>query len=225
MDLRIFVYKITFEEIPDFYFGYHKESKEKDGYLGSPVTHKWKWDFYTPEITILQTFDYNDEGLLQAQRVEESIIRYFWDDPKCLNENISGALSRKACQLGAKRSRESITLESIKERNIKVKASWDALKNKEERRNRTGWRNISEQERSDKAKRLAEIGSQKTRKAIEVISPDGERMIFRGVNEAAKELGLSPGNLSSVLNGVRKHTKGFTAEFLDYNSPSSLNKP
>ena len=222
MDLRIFVYKITFEEIPDFYIGFHKESKENDGYLGSPITHKWKWDFYTPKLTILQTFNYNDEGLLQAQHVEESIIRYFWTDPKCLNENIGGKLSRKACQLGAKKGRENLTLEAMQRRNQKVKESWRALKTIEERRNRTGWKNLTEEERVSKAKQLAEISSQKTRKAIKVISPSGEEMIFRGVNEAAEKLGLSSGNLSMVLNGIRKHTKGFTASFICYNENSSM---
>ena len=53
---RIYVYKITFEETSDWYWGVHKEREFNEFYMGSPVTHAWKWDFYTPHLQILEVF-------------------------------------------------------------------------------------------------------------------------------------------------------------------------
>jgi hypothetical protein len=49
MQSRIYTYKITFEEVPYYYWGSHKEKRYNEYYMGSPVTHKWCWDFYTPK--------------------------------------------------------------------------------------------------------------------------------------------------------------------------------
>jgi hypothetical protein len=99
MQLRIYTYKITFEEIPHWYWGVHKEKKHNDGYMGSPVTHKWMWKFYTPKIQILEFFPYTDEGWREAQEVEKRIIQSDLNNPLCLNEGcgimISLEVSRK----------------------------------------------------------------------------------------------------------------------------------
>ena len=46
---RIYLYKITFEEVSYYYYGVHKEKRYNEYYMGTPVTHKWVWDFYTPK--------------------------------------------------------------------------------------------------------------------------------------------------------------------------------
>lgn len=89
MSPRIYLYKITFEEVPHFYWGIHKEKKVGELYLGSPVTHLRMWEFYTPQIEILQFFDYWDD----AQKIEERVIRKFLDNPLCLNEHCGGKVS------------------------------------------------------------------------------------------------------------------------------------
>jgi hypothetical protein len=91
---RIYLYKITFEEVSYYYYGVHKEKYFNDVYWGSPYTHKWCWEFYTPKKQILEIFDYTDEGWLEAQKVETRLIRPFYNTDKwCLNENCGGIMS------------------------------------------------------------------------------------------------------------------------------------
>jgi general stress protein YciG len=91
---RIYIYKITFEEVLYYYYGVHKEKKFGEYYMGSPITHKWCWDFYTPKKQILQFFDFTDEGWLEAQEIETRLIRPFYQtDKRCLNESCGGIIS------------------------------------------------------------------------------------------------------------------------------------
>ena len=91
---RIYVYKITFEEVPYYYYGVHKEKKFGEYYMGSPVTHKWCWELYTPKKQILQLFDFSDEGWLEANEIEQRIIRPLFNDDKwCLNERCGKVVS------------------------------------------------------------------------------------------------------------------------------------
>jgi hypothetical protein len=91
---RIYLYKITFEEVPYYYYGVHKEKKFNEYYMGSPKTNKWCWELYTPKKQILQLFDFMDEGWLEAQEVETRLIRPFYNTDKwCLNESCSGNFS------------------------------------------------------------------------------------------------------------------------------------
>lgn len=102
---RIYTYKITFEEVPYYYYGFHKEKKFGEYYMGSPKTHKWAWDFYIPKIQILQIFEYNDEGFNQAQEVEKRLIKPFYKtDPLCLNESCGGNMSLKVRQKGGRKT-------------------------------------------------------------------------------------------------------------------------
>ena len=63
---RIYIYKITFEEVPYYYYGVKKEKYFNEEYWGSPITNKWCWELYTPKKQILQLFDYTDEGYVEA---------------------------------------------------------------------------------------------------------------------------------------------------------------
>jgi hypothetical protein len=71
--LRIYVYKITFYEVPHYYYGVHKEKKFDEYYMGSPVTHKVFWQVCTPNKEIIKTFDHTDNGWLEAQEFEKKI--------------------------------------------------------------------------------------------------------------------------------------------------------
>lgn len=100
---RIYLYKITFEEVPYYYYGVHKEKYFNEEYWGSPVTHKWCWDFYTPKQQILQFFDFTDEGWIEAQEVEKRLIRLFYNTDKwCLNENCGGKISLETSRKNGK---------------------------------------------------------------------------------------------------------------------------
>jgi len=93
MQPRIYTYKVTFEEVPHWYWGVHKEKHFNDGYMGSPHTHRWMWDFYTPKLTILEIFSNTEEGWKEAQLVEKRIIRPDLNNPFCLNQHCGGRFS------------------------------------------------------------------------------------------------------------------------------------
>ena len=83
MQPRIYTYKITFEEVPYYYYGSHKEKKYNEYYMGSPVTHKLMWDFYTPKKQILEIFNSRED----ANIIENRLIKPILNDKWCLNEN------------------------------------------------------------------------------------------------------------------------------------------
>lgn len=102
---RVYTYKITFEEVPYYYYGVHKENKFNERYWGRPITNKWCWKFYTPKKQILEIFDYSDEGWLKAQEVEKRIIKPFYKtDKNCLNCNCGGMVSYEHASMGGKKS-------------------------------------------------------------------------------------------------------------------------
>jgi hypothetical protein len=99
---RIYTYKVTFEEIPDWYWGIHKELKYGEHYLGSPVTHRWKWEFYTPHLQILEEFEYSDQGWKIGKETEDRLILPDLNNPLCLNEAVAGVLSLESCRRGGR---------------------------------------------------------------------------------------------------------------------------
>jgi len=93
---RIYIYKITFEEVSYYYYGVKKEEYYNQEYWGSPYTNKWCWKLYTPKKQILQFFPYTDNGWLEAQEVEKRLIRPVYNTDKwCLNESCAGKISLK----------------------------------------------------------------------------------------------------------------------------------
>ena len=92
---RVYTYKITFEEVPYYYYGSHKEKKYNEYYIGSPVTHKWCWKLYTPKKQILEFFKFSDNGYVECRKVEDRLIKPVLNDSWCLNENCSGGYSLK----------------------------------------------------------------------------------------------------------------------------------
>jgi hypothetical protein len=111
MQPRIYTYKITFEEVPHWYWGVHKEKKFGELYLGSPKTHSWVWDFYTPRVQILEFFPYTNEGWKEAQKVEKRVIRPDLNKTLCLNESCGGLVSWEACSRGGKKAASKLHLE------------------------------------------------------------------------------------------------------------------
>jgi hypothetical protein len=93
MQPRIYTYKIRFEEIPHWYWGIHKERVHGETYLGSPCTHKWMWEFYTPKIQILEFFAYTESGWRDANAIERRLIYPDLNNPLCLNESCGGVMS------------------------------------------------------------------------------------------------------------------------------------
>jgi hypothetical protein len=108
MEPRIYLYKVTFEETPDWYWGVHKEKKYGEAYLGSPKTHAWKWEFYTPILEICEFFPYTDGGWVDAQNVENRCIKPDLNNPLCLNEHYGSVISSEACKRGGTQRAEKL---------------------------------------------------------------------------------------------------------------------
>ena len=107
---RIYIYKITFEEVPYYYYGVHKEKKFGGEYWGSPKTNKWCWELYTPKKQILQVFSYTDEGWIEAQKVEKRIIKPVYNTDKwCLNESCGGIFSVEVMKKNGLKTKENGT--------------------------------------------------------------------------------------------------------------------
>lgn len=54
--------------------------------------------------------------------------------------------------------------------------------------------------------------AQKRLKPVKVTSPNGEVLIFPTIKTACMELGVQDSNVHKVLNGIRKHTRGYKFE-------------
>jgi hypothetical protein len=97
---RIYTYKITFEEVPYYYYGVHKEKTFNEYYMGTPYTHKWCWELYTPKKQILETFSNRED----AGEVERRLIKPVYNTDKwCLNENCAGVFSLDTCSKAGKK--------------------------------------------------------------------------------------------------------------------------
>jgi len=124
MQPRIYVYKITFKDVPLYYIGVHKERTFNEEYMGSPVTHKEKWQIYTPQKEILSEFDYTDDGWLQAQEFEKELIRPVYNtDINCLNESCGPRISLAVCRAAARKTNASKTFEQRSEAAKKGRAN------------------------------------------------------------------------------------------------------
>jgi general stress protein YciG len=95
---RIYTYKITFEEVPYYYYGSKKEKHYNQEYWGSPKTNKLCWELYTPKKQILELFDYTDEGYSECRKIEGRLIKPILNDPWCLNESCNLSVSLNICK-------------------------------------------------------------------------------------------------------------------------------
>ena len=149
---RIYLYKITFEEVLYYYYGVKKEKYFNEEYWGSPKTNKWCWELYTPKKQILQVFPYTDEGWLEAQEIEKRLIKPFYNTDKwCLNRNCGGKISLEVSRQVGLRHKENgtgcfgITPEQRKEADKKATDT--------NKKNKTGIFGISPEQRSKNSKR------------------------------------------------------------------------
>ena len=103
MQPRIYVYLITFVDQPYWYWGWHKEKKFDEYYMGSPVTNKKYWKLYEPIKEIVQVFDYSEEGETLARSFESQLIKPDLNNPFCLNEHCGGMVSSKVLSEAVRR--------------------------------------------------------------------------------------------------------------------------
>jgi hypothetical protein len=159
---RIYIYKITFEEVPYYYYGVKKEKYLNEEYWGSPYTNKWCWERYTPKKQILEIFEYNDFGWEEANRVEKRIIKQFYNvDKWCLNENCGGVPSLEIKRRTGKRAKELGTgIFSLTEEEIKQNSRKSGIRNKERG---IGIFNLTKEQLSEYGKIGGKIGTQTQR--------------------------------------------------------------
>jgi general stress protein YciG len=188
---RIYVYKITFEEIRHYYYGVHKEKKFGEYYMGSPVTHKWMWKFYTPKIQILQFFEFSDEGYKEAREIEDRLIRPFYNtDPLCLNERCGGNYSLHICRKAgkiagekAKKDRRGFFAMSPEERREARKKGAETNK-----KNGTGLCGLTFEQRSKNSKKAVET-NKKNKTSIFGMTPEQRREAGKKGGETNKKNG------------------------------------
>jgi ethanolamine utilization microcompartment shell protein EutS len=185
---RIYLYKITFEEVPYYYYGVHKEKYFNDVYWGSPKTNKWCWEFYTPKKQILQFFDYTDEGWLEANNIEKRIIKPVLNNKWCLNEGCGGVFSEKICRKNGLRHKENNTgffsIPREKRVEISKKNGYYTYENN------IGCFSLTEEERK---KVSSEVGLKVKEKGIGIFGLTKEQMTeYRKMGaQKVKELGVS----------------------------------
>lgn len=93
MEPRIYLYKITFEGRPEWYWGVHKERIFNENYMGSPSKNKHFWEMYVPCKDIIQEFEYSQKGWEEALSVEGALIKRDKKNPLCLNAGNGGVKS------------------------------------------------------------------------------------------------------------------------------------
>lgn len=212
MQPRIYTYKITFEEVPYYYYGSHKEKRYDEYYMGSPVTNKWCWELYTPKKQILEIFNTRKE----ANIIENRLIKPVLDDPNCLNENCGGIISSDMCRKGIETQiKNKIGLHSRnKERMIE-----GGNKGREtQKRLKLGIYGLDPVVRKENGKKLGkrnvETGHiQELGKKIGKIYYENKLGIF-GLSEEEKNIARSKGGKASGNNAYKNKTgiHGFTME-------------
>jgi hypothetical protein len=96
--MAAYVYKITFDEVPHFYFGVRGRDPDGDPYLGSPKTHRCYWETYTPKKQIFSVYN----SWERACEIEKELIRQNWKNRYCLNESCGGFFSPQANSKGGR---------------------------------------------------------------------------------------------------------------------------
>lgn len=174
MQSRIYVYKITFIEVPYYYYGLHKEKYFNEEYWGSPVTHKWVWNFYTPEKQILQFFDFTDDGWIEAQEIERRLIKPVYNKDKwCLNEHCGGNFS-----LNIRRKNGEKIAKIHKELEIGLYGLTTSQRKENSKRmvkQKRGCHKLSKEDRVIRAKKRAKIDLENNRGIYQNLSENGKK--------------------------------------------------
>ena len=196
--------------MPWFYYGVHTENGRP--YFGSPKTHKWRWDFYEHEITILEWFETREE----AENIEDRIIKHFIDDPCCLNEHYGGHFSIE----GRKRGLDKVNQNKSK----KQREAWkEVVKNNIESGRQSEFgrlgglaqksvpKNLSEEERQ---KRAAAVSKVRTLEGIKKGGVNANKIKYRC---------LVTGHVSTACGLANyQRARGIDTSLREVYSPSDL---
>lgn len=209
---RIYTYKITFEEVPYYYYGVKKEKYFNQKYFGSPITNKWCWEIYTPKKQILEIFDYSDEGYTKAFEVEKRLIKPVLNDKWCLNENVGGVMSLSSVKkVGETHFKNGTGVFSLSKKERADLSKQIVKRNKE---NKVGIFAMSREEIIDAAKKGGQKSfetktgifslTEQQKKEINQKLKDEKRGIYGISVERRKEIGRISGKKSAkIINSQR----------------------
>lgn len=163
-----YLYRCEFEG-ESYYSGVSKRKSDdpsSDGYFGSPVTNKEKWEVETPSKHVLALlWCENDREAYQLELNHQSQC-YDLNDPKCLNEHFGGGFSTETCRKAGKIGSQvqvdnKIGIHGLTtaERSEIQKRRWEQLSEEEKERRvlplRNSWNNLSEQEKERAREKLS----------------------------------------------------------------------
>jgi hypothetical protein len=226
---RIYVYKITFEEIMHYYYGLHKEARYDEYYMGSPITHKWMWDFYTPKKQILQFFPHTDEGYYEAEEIEKRLIFPVYNtDPYCLNESCGGRISLKIAREVGLRHKENGTGIFSLTHEEKVEIGKKTME--KQRETKTGFFKFTPEERRKIARECGlKTGKDNYEKGLGIggMTLEERRVANKKAMETQKENGVGFWGMSyekrkrnADLTVKRNRERGVGIEFMTYEERS-----
>jgi hypothetical protein len=204
---RIYTYKVTFEEIPHWYWGVHKENKFGEVYWGSPKTNKRVWNLYTPRLQILELFPFTEEGWKEANCVEDRLILPDLNNPLCLNESYGLRMSLAICKDNYVRMRNHPnSADAASKGGIASAGAMNAHPNTKKNRSEVG------------IKSGRKTGAENGKKAIEKISKPvfcvETSVKYPSAMEASRQTGVAKGNISSCCNKRREVAGGYHWEFV-----------
>jgi len=225
---RIYTYKVTFEEIPHWYWGVHKENKFGEVYWGSPKTNKRVWNLYTPRLQILELFPFTEEGWKEANHVEDRLILPDLNNPLCLNESCGARVSLKVLSDNAAKIPREVLADNGRKTGLKnLKAAQAALTPEILKANAinllpycsANGRNFPPDIRSangtKSGRKNGAINGRKNSKRVLLTKIETEETFeFPSASEAARELGLGVAQLCKVARGDKKQHKGYAAVYL-----------
>lgn len=214
---RIYTYKITFEEVPYYYYGVKKEKYYNQEYWGSPKTHKWCWELYTPKKQVLELFDYSDEGWLEAQEVEKRLIApVFNTDKWCLNESCGGKISLAALrssgkEAGMKAKKNKTGIFALSPEQMSENGRKNGIKNYE---NGIGIFSRSKEEMIEHGRKSGlkckEKGTGVCGQSLEKMKENGKKAGMKAKENKTGIFALSPEQIkeNSRKSGIKNYEKG-----------------
>lgn len=194
---RIYTYKITFEEVPYYYYGSKKEKYYNQEYWGSPKTHKWCWEFYTPKKQILEFFDYTDDGYEECKKIENRLIKSVLNDPWSLNESCGGIYSLGINRKTGKKTQElGIGIFSQTKKQLSDNGKKGTRIQKE---SKVGLFSLTETQRSENGKKYGGIGGKKSGNMSKELNTGICGLSIEQRVENGKKYGSIGGNISKEL--------------------------
>jgi hypothetical protein len=179
---RIYVYKITFLEVLNYYYGVHKEDTFNEYYMGSPKTNKDFWEFYTPIKEIIKVFPFTDEGWLEANDFEDSLIEPVYNtDPLCLNKHCGGIISLDVLRRTGQRCYELGVGVHARTKEQRIEDGKKAGQKTYELG--VGIHSLSKEERSENGKKSYQLG-------LAILSKEERSQTARKVGQKNYELGV-----------------------------------